>query len=978
MNLAEFLNSYNLDDKSTNNLPIIVACDASGSTTINYDKDRIVFKAQFDVLKSQYPDRSFRFMFWNSESKKNKNFINGIWTFDFVAKNIYQIFTAVVAQQHEFTSTKPGLAFNALARNDFDHWFKREDKHQYIEIVYLTDGAVDVGHENALSTAIKNLFQKRNNLRLYIHAIETQKRDYSSSREMSNAAGCDIARIIQKDNLQNYIANFKSHNPDCENGFSHMSNAIVPSGYIGYGTKYFPRSEELLFLNLLMHFIQENNTLDSHIRVIQNLSLTLKKLCEDCTPKMTTELHARFASLFWFDGCEIDSALASIMLKQSISSNSQITDMIYADFRTRLNDLYKQVDLHIKSPNAKLILGIRRSAISYLIGNKIFKVDSSLLDKDIIVSDIRYHQVGVLYDSKFLFPVFTSDTNHGQTTPQAIRQFTRTIVSQIIKSNNMFIDPKDDALMYIVMAMNMKVQISNVPSEIKTSYQYLAKVMLGKKRLSKDQTEYDRLLLGEFPLPNNGKIDDFYKYMSFCKQYLGITEHINPMIIWHALCQNICIDLAKMQLIHCEDKIYEVYGSMPSNLAQLLLIDLPPITYHIMEQPLDPICPVTLDNIADVGGMCIQPHQIGNTICDPKRVISTSVFDSYRKNRTGCMNCLKSDINFMRCGPFNSSNQSIDFPDDYPMPFNTTFTQMPQSTFQQPLQSTFNPSSRVQNDQVKIVIRARGTTGAGKTTTLNELKKMIVDNGGECFIEGTDKYCIKGGIDTKTAISLVTNELKKAFASTAKLVVVLIDTCGERLGGNTIFGHSFNGWKNHEIMINLPDTSPKYISLYLAWSLKNVLDRKMHDQDSTYYLNPINASVQTCIDVHTKKAQALLGSKFIRVTKSGFNKLAVLNEIKSSADEYQIYLDQNYSLEQSVKKIYTDFIQNEIKHIPNIPTPPIVSVPQVPLLTRQLTTVSNPQVISIASPRNQTIVVDSSTIISDNEWEVIQENNSIF
>ena len=196
---------------------------------------------------------------------------------------------------------------------------------------------------------------------------------------------------------------------------------------------------------------------------------------------------------------------------------------------------------------------------------------------------------------------------------------------------------------------------------------------------------------------------------------------------------------------------------------------------------------------------------------------------------------------------------------------------------------------------------------SGKTTFCNELQKMIITNGGECYIEGTDKYCTRG-IDPRGAASCITNELKKAKDSKAELIVVIIDTCGDRAGKN-IFGHYFNEWNRHDIFINLPSLSPPYIKQYLCWSLRNVINRPVYTCNSSYYLNPCNASIQTCIDVHTKKAQSFLHNKFIKVTSNN-DRTSILNDINSFADEYQDFLDTQYPLKSTIEDIYNKFIKN--------------------------------------------------------------------
>jgi hypothetical protein len=118
-----------------------------------------------------------------------------------------------------------------------------------------------------------------------------------------------------------------------------------------------------------------------------------------------------------------------------------------------------------------------------------------------------------------------------------------------------------------------------------------------------------------------------------------------------------------------------------------------------------------------------------------------------------------------------------------------------------------------------------------------------------------DKYC-KIGMDPRTAQSHVKEALLKVAEIKSDDVVVVIDTCGEhtRNKSTKAFDVTFNG-KRFDVWPNLDKNN---IRGYLAWSLRNVLQRGSCTPDSNYWLCPAGAGAQTCIDVHKKKAKALL------------------------------------------------------------------------------------------------------------------------
>jgi hypothetical protein len=80
--------------------------------------------------------------------------------------------------------------------------------------------------------------------------------------------------------------------------------------------------------------------------------------------------------------------------------------------------------------------------------------------------------------------------------------------------------------------------------------------MLKKKRMNSDVTELKRLEDGNLPIPNTGKIEDFYKIMNTVKMMTQINSTCEPMTLWYALC--LAIENPEMivkQRIHCIDFI---------------------------------------------------------------------------------------------------------------------------------------------------------------------------------------------------------------------------------------------------------------------------------------------------------------------------------------------------------------------------------------------------------------------------------------
>lgn len=200
----------------------------------------------------------------------------------------------------------------------------------------------------------------------------------------------------------------------------------------------------------------------------------------------------------------------------------------------------------------------------------------------------------------------------------------------------------------------------------------------------------------------------------------------------------------------------------------------------------------------------------------------------------------------------------------------------------------------------------KGTVGSGKSTFTSKLKELCDEKGIVCIIEGTDKYC-KTGMSVRVAIPLVT----KALLSTNdvpsdKQVIICIDTCGEQSNAKTtkFFDVDFSGWNRKDVYVNL---NRNKLDGYLAWSLRNVLRRGAVTSESNYWLNPVGASVQVCIDVHTKKSKSLqLITKHspAPITSSyGLTVSSAIHMLNAKADEYEKYLNENDLSGKELSKI---------------------------------------------------------------------------
>ena len=192
----------------------------------------------------------------------------------------------------------------------------------------------------------------------------------------------------------------------------------------------------------------------------------------------------------------------------------------------------------------------------------------------------------------------------------------------------------------------------------------------------------------------------------------------------------------------------------------------------------------------------------------------------------------------------------------------------------------------------------KGTIGAGKTTLSKLIHEKVTNHGGVCIHQGPDQYC-KTGIAMYHACEMVNQELRKISTIDNDLIVVIIDTCGERhTTNNVFFDINFTGWKQIEVF-------PTKLQNYLHWTLRNVLSRSACSKDTDFNINPITTDIRTCVDVHFKKATVLFGKMYVKRCISSYVLNDALQQLKPKADEYNTFLQNTMPLQMQVENIFT-------------------------------------------------------------------------
>lgn len=889
---------------NTQNIPIFLV-DASGSVKTEFRAMSIFDFMKNIIIGMKY--ENIRLLFWNSEDDK-PFFTNGVYRIPFIVKRdtINQTFMHVNQNIKGSCLTHPHIAFDGIPAE----WIDNKDM---TRIYYITDGQIGPSnipyYQAELGKSIKNLFARHNNIQLSIITVESRYVDMSTTESTTNAAGCDVYNIIIRDHLTNYITKFVSHTLNNQDGFVHINKNIPPAGHVPYGDKFFSVLRINDFISYIMHEIETvTNDEDKLLQIIQNLSATLSVLTKGKQINVTNGIIDTFCRLF--QNTKIDPMFAQFILTDAVKKEGAGTAEIYSAYRSQLKDLYKRAN-DLLQDNVKNALSINDHFTTMPMYGKLIVGSHRMINKDIRGS--RMYRNGAVSIGQMTVPVIPFEHATSQMNEQCLRQWVRFIISTLDRVNVM-----DDSIMFIVLGRVLQVVMSDVSDEIKNSFRRLGHIMLRKKCKSVDMTELARLESGELPMDNGGMENSFFNLMSTVSSKLVMT--LNPFVLWYAMCLALNNEqLIVKQLIHCGTAIKTACGDInPRDLLATLRnlnIITPIVAVEIHpDATLDYTCLITMEDTSNVGGYKFVAHQTRtqNTCC-PQNVLSVAGYTSLLGAGEACVcpmcyTCL-SERDFAHIGAkpqvqdltsvFTETDLNI-FDTVSPIaPQQQSNTRLPNVIY---LPNVSQQQVMLTSNQKRVVVLLSGTVGGGKSLFAQKLYDTIIKNGGLAVNEGTDKYC-KTGIQTRDAAKYVTNAINRLIADPTDIPkCVIIDTCGENNKGITFFGVNFTGWEIHRI-------TPNYISSqldnYLAWSLRNVLQRGATNSNASYYLNPVNASLKICVDVHMKKAKNLFGQKSTpplpMLPATTQDAISLLN---SRADEYQLHLTHAMPIDDEVAKFY--------------------------------------------------------------------------
>lgn len=864
--------------KSYNKQTAILLVDASGSTKGEFKPTQTIF-ATIAKVCAQLDHPNFRVLFWNSTGTGDEKFPNGVHVIPFVVKPENLLLTFQMVEKF----MKPASTFTHLA---FQHipkeWLKDAP------MVYLvTDGEITGGGpitNDHIKSELKKEIEKLGS-RLTIITVEAKTIDHSQQESIANAAGSDVFQVVQDAKLTKKITQFVSYtkptvNPSATSGattnsawtrFVHINRNDPPAGFIPYEQQYFSELHMHDFYQYIRNELKECKDDESkQLQIAQNLANTLFYATKDKPERLANDIVANFAQLF-----TIDSNVLNHVLTEAIDNERKGTAGVYSAFRKNLKDLYKEAGrLLMKKVKSAIGLHVGRF-VSCPIGGRILTGPGQLVNTSLRVKGGLYPKSS--YERVPVFPLDTVERVRTDIQEQCIRQWIRVVYGHLHSVNQ-----TSDEIIYLLLGDMLIVNQSlNTSNDVKQAYVNLGRIMLRKKRMNSMQTELDRLEAGELPVPNSGKINDFFLIMANIARKLKIES--KPMRLWFEICGVLGGKVKEKQQPHCV-----TISQGPDAKDQWGdTITLPTYAFDAIpdELNLDYTCLVTLEDVSKVGGWRINDHTRPNLPnCHPVYLFS----DAGKTQLVGSNNCvcpvcytpLRAD-QFTKIGPRAEFKLDAVFEET---PFtradgkwNNGGTQTQNDEKEDALSVILQgdtktpPSNLKQGTRGKIVVM-KGVVGCGKTTLAERIKQQVEARGGVCYIEGVDKY-VNQGLDFKQAALKATESLQEAWASTATDKVVVIDTCGDHNNNKKFtkfFDVDFKGWTRIDL---LPSYDKNNVKLYLAWSLWNVLKRTRNTATSNYLLNPVTATALTCVNVHQKKAKAL-----------GWGKQWVFAHVKDSSD----------------------------------------------------------------------------------------------
>jgi hypothetical protein len=189
----------------------------------------------------------------------------------------------------------------------------------------------------------------------------------------------------------------------------------------------------------------------------------------------------------------------------------------------------------------------------------------------------------------------------------------------------------------------------------------------------------------------------------------------------------------------------------------------------------------------------------------------------------------------------------------------------------------------------KILINLIGITGAGKSTVAEKIHNLMISKGAKCLIINSDKWAKMGKFGA-TQEKAAREEIDNFKNAPGNFKAIIVDMCNEDGPSGKVYGVDFPEYTSYNYFPNLDKSN--YVD-YECWCIHNVLSRPIHDEKSSFYLNPVAAGVETCIKVHnmkTAKLRQYLGLCEPRLFYEKLPMWKILSIVKDGVARYSQYL----------------------------------------------------------------------------------------
>ena len=641
-----------VDFKQATSENAILLIDASISVVMSKFGNGIVWDEMLRVVQT-FEHEKFYVLYWNSNNVRpdDKLFKEGIFKYPYIIPKdkLSQQFQYVKTFIKGSCMTHPHIAFNDLYTST---WI---DPKALTTIYYVTDGEITANMENELSKSIEKLFKKYNNIILKIVTVDNVIRDFTQVEQLANAAGSDVYKIVMEHKLTKYVAQFISFSPNNPQGFMQIDRQThVATGFVPYGNRCFSELKTGKFIMYLQELINTNmGHEDELIKIIQNLSVTLSVLTKDKPKHVVHSIIDTFCDLF--SETTLDPVFTKFILLNAVEKESEGMADVYAVYRSKLKDFYKQANM-LSERSVKNAIGIQEF-ITLPVDGKIITGSSNFISEN-PYRDGKYNDSTIVLQGVRIpvLPIITRIREDSSTmSEQCTRQWTRMCVSAVYNVHYM-----SDSILFIVLALNLQIQMSNMDAKIKNAYRNLAIIMLRKKRLNSDCTEISKIELGELMLPNSGNVAEFNNNLVMINRLFNFN--VKNMTLWYAMC--LALDnepIKNKQFFHCNEDMFSDFGDIDPNDLLVLFKARVGVNFTHFEIPfeasLDYTCLVTLDDLSDAGGYRFRPHQTNTRAqCFPRNTISEDGLQALKRaNNMMCPICYAylTEHDFIQVGPKN-------------------------------------------------------------------------------------------------------------------------------------------------------------------------------------------------------------------------------------------------------------------------------------------------------------------------------------